>query len=197
MQCPRQSCGTEAPGRPAAIAFADATNCIPRPAPPFHSTRPSPTARPKVMVPTSLVGLVRTMPQDRDPCPRSRSVLRAAFVIFYGAAGVVHLWAPDAFLPIVPLWVPFPREVVLATGLCELAGAAALLTRRLRPLAGIMLALYAVCVFPANIRHAVEGIEVRGLPSSWWYHAPRLAMQPVLVWAVLFCTRVTDWPFRR
>ena len=42
--------------------------------------------------------------------------------------------------------------------LCELAGAAAMLTARWRCLAGIMLALYALCVWPANIKHAVEHI---------------------------------------
>ena len=131
-----------------------------------------------------------------DAYPRARAAMRIAFALFYGAAGVVHLVSPDAFLPIVPGWVPFPREVVLATGVCELAGAAGLLVPRLRRLAGIMLAAYAVCVFPANIRHAMEGIPVAGLPSSWWYHAPRLAMQPVLVWAALFCTGVVGWPFR-
>jgi uncharacterized membrane protein len=116
---------------------------------------------------------------------------------FYCAAGVVHLWGPDAFLPIVPTWVPAPREVVLITGVCEIAGALALLSRPLRRWAGIMLALYAVCVFPANIKHAIDGIQLPGVPSSWWYHAPRLAMQPVIVWWALFCASVIDWPFRR
>ncbi len=136
------------------------------------------------------------MANDPDAYPRTRMAMRLAFVVFYTAAGVLHLRSPDAFLPIVPLWVPFPREVVLATGVCEFAGAAGLLVPRLRRLAGIMLALYAVCVFPANIRHAVEGIQVPGLPTQWWYHAPRLALQPVLVWASLFCAGVIDWPFR-
>jgi uncharacterized membrane protein len=66
-----------------------------------------------------------------------------------------------------------------------------------RKLAGIMLALYAVCVFPANIKHALYDIQVPGLPSSWWYHAPRLLMQPVLVWWALFCSGAIDWPRRR
>lgn len=85
----------------------------------------------------------------------------------------------------------------MATGVCELAGAAALLTRRFRAFAGVMLALYAVCVFPANLKHAFYNVDVPGLPSSWLYHAPRLALQPVLVWWALFAARVVDWPFAR
>ncbi len=48
-----------------------------------------------------------------------------------------------------PGWVPLPRETVLLTGVCEIAGAVALLTTRLRYAARVMLALYAVCVFPS------------------------------------------------
>ena len=125
-----------------------------------------------------------------------RTAMRLAMALFYAAAGIVHLTAPDAFLPIVPDWVPEPRLVVLATGVCELFGAFGLLTARLRRAAGVALALYAVCVFPANIKHAFEGVSVAGLSSSWWYHAPRLAAQPVLVWWALYCGGVVDWPFR-
>jgi uncharacterized membrane protein len=124
----------------------------------------------------------------------ARTVMRASMATFYLAAGVVHLLAPDAFLPIVPDWVPLPRETVLATGLCEIAGSVALMAPRLRRLAGVMLALYAVCVFPANIKHALEGIHVSPLPDGWWYHGPRLVLQPVLVWWALFCAGVVDWP---
>src|ERR1700722_1391145 len=58
----------------------------------------------------------------------TRAVMRAAMAAFYLAAGIVHLLAPEAFLPIVPDWVPLPREIVLATGVCEIAGSIALMT---------------------------------------------------------------------
>src|ERR1700760_1784083 len=98
---------------------------------------------------------------------RIRRAMRWTMAIFYAAAGVVHLTRPYAFLPIVPDWVPAAREVVLATGVCELAGAAALLTTRLRKASGVMLALYAVCVFPANLKHAFYDVQIPGLPASW------------------------------
>ena len=59
----------------------------------------------------------------------------------------------------------------------------------------IAFALYAICVFPANLKHAFAGVDVPGLPSSPWYHGPRFLLQPVLVWAALFCTDVLRWPF--
>ena len=68
---------------------------------------------------------------------RTRRVMRWIMAAFYGAAGAVHLKAPDAFLPIVPTWVPAPRDAVLVTGVCEIAGAIALLVPRLRWIAGI------------------------------------------------------------
>jgi uncharacterized membrane protein len=123
--------------------------------------------------------------------------MRWAMALFYFGAGVLHLRAPDGFLAIMPSWVPFPREVVLATGVCEIAGAAGLLASSLRWWAGAMLALYAVCVFPANIKHAIETVPIDGVRLSCWYHAPRLAMQPVLVWWALYCSGVVDWPWRR
>jgi uncharacterized membrane protein len=127
---------------------------------------------------------------------RSRGVMRWIMAMFYAVAGIGHLLRPEGFLPIVPDWVPFGREVILATGICELAGAAALLTSRLRWIAGVMLALYALCVWPANIKHAVDGIHLPPIPDSWWYHGPRLAFQPVLIWWTLFCASAIDWPFR-
>jgi uncharacterized membrane protein len=127
---------------------------------------------------------------------RARLVMRWIMAAFYLLAGVAHLTLTDKFLLIVPDWVPAPREVVLLTGICEITGSIALTGRRFRRLAGIMLALYAVCVFPANVKHAIDGVHLPPIPDSWWYHAPRLGFQPVLVWWALFCAGAIDWPFR-
>lgn len=116
---------------------------------------------------------------------------------FYLAAGLLHLRAPGAFLPIVPDWVPTPLGTVIATGIAEILGALGLLVPRLRKAAGIGLSLYAFCVFPANLKHALDGVVIVGLPGGWWYHGPRLALQPVLIWAALYASGVTDWPWRR
>ncbi|HEV7440227.1 MAG TPA: DoxX family protein [Methylobacterium sp.] len=127
----------------------------------------------------------------------SRTWLRRALILLYGGIGAVHIAAPEKLMPIMPAWVPEPHLVILATGLCEIAGAVALMTPRLRRAAGFGLALYAACVFPANLKQALEGIHVEGLPDSWWYHGPRLAFQPVLIWAALYASGLLDWPLRK
>jgi uncharacterized membrane protein len=127
-----------------------------------------------------------------------RIVARWALALIYLAAGVLHLAEPTVFLAIMPDWVPFPRKVVLATGVAEIAGAIGLLTGRWdgrwRRAAGIGLALYAVCVVPANIKHAMDGLPAGAIQLGWWYHGPRLALQPVLVWWALYVGDVVDWP---
>ncbi len=115
----------------------------------------------------------------------------------YIGFGFVHVFSPAAFLPIMPDWVPAPRAVVVGTGICEILGGFGLLVPVTRWWAGVMLAVYAVCVYPANVKHAFGAVDIPQLPHSWWYHAPRLAFQPVFVWWALFCAGVIDWPARR
>jgi uncharacterized membrane protein len=132
------------------------------------------------------------------PPPRARAVMRWVLAGFFILAGVAHLRVPDVLLAITPEWVPFPREVILATGVFELLAAAVLVfSVRGRAWAGVALAVYAICVWPANFKHAFEGIDIGYVPSSWWYHAPRLAMQPVIAWWALFSSGAIDWPWRR
>jgi uncharacterized membrane protein len=133
-----------------------------------------------------------------EPQTRPRAIARYTLGIVYLIAGIAHVRSPAGFLEITPDWVPWPQAVIFATGLCEVAGAVALLViPRLRYAAGIAFALYAVCVYPANIKHAMEGIAIGGQHLGWWYHGPRLAFQPVFVWWALWTGGVTDWPFRK
>ena len=117
--------------------------------------------------------------------PPLRRGARMLLIAFYGLAGVAHFVFVDAMVRIVPVWVPSPRAVVLATGACELAGAAGLMTRRWRVAAGWALAAYALCVWPANVRHAMLDLT-QGTGLSWGYHVPRLLVQPVIVWWALW-----------
>ncbi len=128
---------------------------------------------------------------------QTRALFRYILAAIYAPFGVLHMCAPDAFLPIMPPQIPYPHAVVVLTGACEVAGAVGLLVPATRKAAGVALALYAACVYPANIYHALAHRHVPPLPDSWWYHGPRLAFQPVLIWWALFAGEVVDRPWRR
>jgi uncharacterized membrane protein len=137
------------------------------------------------------------MIQPRPRFETVRAAMRWLMAALFGAAGVAHLAAPAPFVAITPGWVPFAKQVILLTGLFELAAAVALLTPRLRRAAGIALALYSLCVWPANFKHAIDGIDIPPIPTSWWYHTPRLALQPLIVWWALYASGAIDWPWRQ
>ncbi|KRB53447.1 hypothetical protein ASE04_29575 [Rhizobium sp. Root708] len=124
--------------------------------------------------------------------------IRAALSGFYAAAGLAHLAFPQPFLTITPDWVPYAPLVIFVTGLCELAGALGLWLCSMRRYAAIGLALYAVCVFPANIKHAVDALGASSASIlEWTYHLIRLSLQPLIFWLALFAGEVTAWPFNR
>ena len=129
--------------------------------------------------------------------PRTRLGLRIALGALYLAAGLLHVLRPHGFELIVPGWVPCPHETVILTGVAELFGAVGLFVPRVRRWAAIGLAAYAVAVYPANIKHAVDHVVIDGVALGYAYHVPRLLFQPVLVWAALFAGSVIDWPWRR
>lgn len=127
----------------------------------------------------------------------TRQIARWVLALAYLVAGVAHLRSPGGFIAITPGWVPYPATVISLTGLAEIAGATGLMVPRLRRAAGIGLALYALCVWPANINHAVHNIAIGGVQLGWAYHGPRLALQPVIIWWALWAAHVIDWPFAR
>jgi uncharacterized membrane protein len=128
---------------------------------------------------------------------RARPFLLYPLALAYFVFGLVHLTTPSSLTPLMPAWVPAPNAVILFTGACEIAGAVGLTVPRLRSAAAVMLALYALCVWPANIHHALSGAHVKHVPDSWWYHGPRLALQPLIIWLPLYAAGLTSWPFRR
>ncbi len=125
-----------------------------------------------------------------EPAPDSmaRRITRVVLALFYALAGILHLVRPHPFLSIMPPWVPAPEWVVALTGVAEIAGAIGLFVPSLRRAAGIGLALYALCVWPANVQHAINDLgSGTGLPAL--YHYPRLAAQPLLIWLALWVSR--------
>lgn len=130
-----------------------------------------------------------------QPESRARRAGRLVLAVAYVAAGALHLARPAPFLSVTPEWVPQPGAVVAFTGMAELVGAVGLLqthSLRLRRYAGWGLALYALCVWPANFHHMQIDMArighgaARGLGLG--YHVPRLLAQPLIVWWALWAS---------
>lgn len=129
-----------------------------------------------------------------------RSVLRWVLGVLYLVAGYFHLAQPRPFLEIMPGWVPMAGAVIFWTGIAEFAGAIGLLqpwSLRLRKAAAIGLALYALCVFPANINHFALDMAKPDGGLGLGYHLPRMVAQPIVIWLALWTGGVTNWPFAR
>lgn len=120
--------------------------------------------------------------------------------VFYAVAGYAHIANPVPFLRIMPAAVAWPDAVVFWTGIAELLGAAGLLqpwVKSLRRAAGIGLALYALCVWPANMNHfAMDLARGDGGGLGLAYHIPRMIAQPLIIWLSLWASETTNWPFR-
>nr|WP_298930488.1 DoxX family protein [uncultured Erythrobacter sp.] len=121
--------------------------------------------------------------------PILKIALRALLALFYAYAGYAHLVRPEPFLAITPDWVPYPGAVVWWTGIAEIAGAIGLLqpfSKQLRRAAGIGLALYALCVWPANINHFIMDMGRADGGLGLGYHIPRMIAQPIIIWLALW-----------
>ncbi|WP_086733492.1 DoxX family protein [Erythrobacter colymbi] len=118
-----------------------------------------------------------------------RAVLRWLLAAFYFAAGVIHIALPAPFLTIMPPGVPFPEAVVLWTGVAEILGSIGLVqpvSKPLRRAAGWGLALYALCVWPANINHMLIDLARYDGGLGLGYHIPRMFAQPVIIGLALW-----------
>jgi uncharacterized membrane protein len=124
--------------------------------------------------------------------------IRWLLAAVYAFAGVIHIINPAPFLTITPAWVPAPEAVVLLTGVAEILGAIGLVqpfSLKLRQAAGWGLALYALCVWPANINHFAMDMARADGGLGLGYHVPRMFAQPVIIWLALWVGEC--WPLRR
>ena len=112
--------------------------------------------------------------------PRTVRLLAAIL----GVSGVVHLVRPAAYEPLMPSWVPAHREVILASGVAELACAAGLALPATRRTAGWASALLLVGVYPGNLKMAADAAS-SGSTGFKVAAFARLPLQlPMIRWAL-------------
>jgi uncharacterized membrane protein len=115
----------------------------------------------------------------------ARLAARGGMALAVAFAGISHLLLPTPFVQHLPTWVPMREELILVTGLLEIAlGVALLLRQPQRRWAGLALAGYLLAVFPSNIYVAVADVDVDGQPGGA-YPWLRLPLQVLFIaWAL-------------
>ncbi|MFF9473645.1 hypothetical protein ACF1E9_13630 [Streptomyces roseolus] len=103
----------------------------------------------------------------------------------FAPSGLGPMPGHQDLVAMVPSFVPFPRFVVYATGVLELAGAAGLVREATRPAAGLGLAVLFVLMLPANIHAAVSHVELNGEPATpLWFRIPeQILFIALALWA--------------
>jgi uncharacterized membrane protein len=117
---------------------------------------------------------------------RMRTAGLVCVFLWFLIGGVAHFALIDLMVRIVPPFVPWPREVVLFTGVLELLGAAALVPRSTRRWAGIGLFLLTLAVTPANV-YMLQQAQAFDVP--YWVLVARLPLQvgllALIAWAAV------------
>jgi uncharacterized membrane protein len=92
-----------------------------------------------------------------SPLPKDVALLAGLLTV----SGVVHLVRPDVYRPLMPSFVPAHDQVILGSGIAELACAAGLLVPATRRPAGVATAALLVGVFPGNLKMAADSLRTR------------------------------------
>jgi uncharacterized membrane protein len=114
------------------------------------------------------------------PLRRDAKFLAAGFL----TSGTVHLARPDVWEPLMPDWVPMHREVIIWSGVAEIACAAGLLFPPTRRLAGLASAALLAGVYVGNVKMAVDASKSGNLPFKAAAYG-RLPLQLPMIRAAL------------
>ncbi|WP_437964542.1 DoxX family protein [Sorangium sp. So ce260] len=113
--------------------------------------------------------------------------LRYALAAMFLLTASAHWGSRRAELvAMVPPALPYPELLVTATGVIEIAGAAALLVPRLAPWGAAGLTILLVAMFPANVHAARAGLTLGGSPVTPL--VPRTLIQIVFLAATVAVT---------
>ena len=111
--------------------------------------------------------------------PRLKTFSRYTLSLVFIGAGILHFLKPEAYLRIMPPYLPWHRELVFISGVAEVVLGALLLPSRTRRGAAWALIALLLAVFPANVYMAIERDATDVSQFISW---ARLPLQPLLIW---------------
>lgn len=115
-----------------------------------------------------------------------RAILQGLYALIFFTSGVGHFIRTEWYLRLMPPYLPWHKQLVWISGVCEIALAVFLLVPRFSAVAAWGLIALLIAVFPANIHMAVtSGTADPAVPGVSPFLAwARLPLQGVLIyWA--------------
>jgi uncharacterized membrane protein len=109
--------------------------------------------------------------------------------ILYVFAGALHFVKPEAYLKIVPPYIPWHLLMVRISGVAEILGGLGLLVPQTRRAAAWGLVALLIAVFPANLYMATDPAGAGALSIAPALRWGRLPVQLLLVWWLLWCSK--------
>lgn len=139
----------------------------------------------------SLIRLKNNLGFQLTNSQSTNSKLKIATRIFVSTwfviGGMMHFANPEAFLRIMPPYIPYHLACVYISGAFELLGAIGLWIKSVRSIAGYGLMALTVIVTLANIYMAQHANLFHSIPE--WLLIMRLPAQVLLIWLIWWCSR--------
>ena len=95
--------------------------------------------------------------------------------------GIEHFREPQKFVDIVPKYMPFALFLVYLTGVMEIVGGLGIIYPETRELAGRLMVLFLLVIYPANFNMWINDIPYNGTKLTNQGHLVRLSVQILLI----------------
>ena len=115
-----------------------------------------------------------------------KHILSLILGIFFINVGIGHFVEPEWFEPIVPDILGDPTFWVLITGAMEVALGAGLIVPQTRKYSSILMVLFLVAIYWANLNMWINDIPLEGKTFATIWHVIRLLAQVLMILIALW-----------
>jgi uncharacterized membrane protein len=112
-------------------------------------------------------------------------ILALIYGIPFILIGIEHFREPQKFVDIVPKYMPFALFLVYLTGVMEIAGGLGIIYPETREIAGRLMVLFLLAIYPANFNMWINDIPYNGTRLTTQGHLFRLSIQILLITGAL------------
>ncbi|HEX8639394.1 MAG TPA: hypothetical protein VF692_15095 [Pyrinomonadaceae bacterium] len=116
---------------------------------------------------------------------------RAALAVMLIVTGTAHFTSTDLMVEMLPAFLPFKKEIVYFTGVCEFLAIIGLLWDKTSKLTAVTLMIFFAAILPANVIGSIKQVRLGGMENGVMYLLFRVPLQILFIfWAYYFGIRI-------